>query len=63
LVNLEAAADEAGARLMYVTGWDPQGILELFERFHKFGVMRDAADRITDLRTRKKRNEPNRLRR
>jgi beta-barrel assembly-enhancing protease len=38
-VKLEAAADETGARLMYAAGWNPQGMVELFERFHKFGVM------------------------
>jgi predicted Zn-dependent protease len=38
-VKIEAAADETGARLMYAAGWDPQGMVELFERFHKFGVM------------------------
>jgi predicted Zn-dependent protease len=38
-VKVEAAADETGARLMYAAGWDPQGMVELFERFHKFGVM------------------------
>jgi len=38
-VKFEAAADEAGARLMYAAGWDPNGMVELFQRFHKFGVM------------------------
>ena len=38
-VKVEAAADETGARLMYAAGWAPQGMVELFERFHKFGVM------------------------
>jgi predicted Zn-dependent protease len=38
-VKLEAAADETGARLMYAAGWDPNGMVELLERFHKFGVM------------------------
>ena len=38
-VKLEAAADETGARLMYAAGWDPNGMVELFKRFHKFGVM------------------------
>ena len=38
-MKLEAAADETGARLMYEAGWDPRGMVELFERFHKFGVM------------------------
>ena len=38
-VKMEAAADETGARLMYAAGWDPEGMVELFKRFHKFGVM------------------------
>ena len=38
-VKWEAAADETGARLMYAAGWDPNGMVELFQRFHKFGVM------------------------
>jgi len=38
-VKLEAAADETGARLMYAAGWDPNGMVELLKRFHKFGVM------------------------
>jgi predicted Zn-dependent protease len=38
-VMVEAAADETGARLMYAAGWDPNGMVELFKRFHKFGVM------------------------
>lgn len=38
-VKLEAAADETGARLMYAAGWDPNGMVELLQRFHKFGVM------------------------
>ena len=38
-VKVEAAADETGARLMYTAGWDPDGTVELFKRFHKFGVM------------------------
>ena len=37
-VRIEAAADETGARLMYA-GWDPNGMVELFKRFHKFGVV------------------------
>ena len=38
-VKLEAAADETGARLMYAAGWNPNGMVELLQRFHKFGVM------------------------
>lgn len=38
-VKIEAAADETGARLMYGAGWDPNGMVALFRRFHKFGVM------------------------
>ncbi len=38
-VKIEASADETGARLMYAAGWDPGGMVELFKRFHKFGVM------------------------
>jgi predicted Zn-dependent protease len=38
-VKWEAAADEAGARLMYAAGWDPNGMVELLKRFHKFGVV------------------------
>ena len=38
-VKLEAAADETGARLMYAAGWDPEEMVELFKRFHKFGVL------------------------
>jgi beta-barrel assembly-enhancing protease len=38
-VKLEAAADLTGARLMYDAGWDPNGMVELFQRLHKFGVM------------------------
>jgi predicted Zn-dependent protease len=38
-VKLEAAADATGAQLMYDAGWDPNGMVELFQRFHKFGVM------------------------
>jgi len=37
-VKLEAAADEEGCRLMYSAGWDPNGMVELFKRFHIFGV-------------------------
>ncbi len=38
-VKFEAAADLTGARLMYNAGWDPNAMVELFQRFHKFGVM------------------------
>ncbi|HLI82035.1 MAG TPA: M48 family metallopeptidase [Candidatus Binataceae bacterium] len=38
-VKWETAADETGARLMYAAGWDPNGMVELFKRFHKFGVV------------------------
>ena len=38
-VKVESAADETGARLMDAAGWDPNGMVELFKRFHKFGVM------------------------
>ena len=38
-LKLEAGADETGARLMYAAGWDPNGMVELFKRFHKFGVV------------------------
>lgn len=38
-VKIEAVADETGARLMYAAGWDPSGMVELFKRFHKFGLM------------------------
>ena len=38
-VKWEGDADLLGARLMYAAGWDPNGMVELFKRFHKFGVM------------------------
>ena len=38
-VKLEAAADLTGAHLMYAAGWDPNGMVAMLERFHKFGVM------------------------
>jgi predicted Zn-dependent protease len=38
-VKLEAAADLTGAHLMYAAGWDPDGMVEMLQRFHKFGVM------------------------
>jgi predicted Zn-dependent protease len=38
-VKLEAAADLTGAHLMYAAGWDPNGMVVMLQRFHKFGVM------------------------
>ena len=38
-VKFEAAADLTGAHLMYGAGWDPNGMVEMLQRFHKFGVM------------------------
>jgi len=38
-VKFEAAADLTGAHLMYGAGWDPNGMVEMLQRLHKFGVM------------------------